>query len=116
VWDEAGSGWVYVDDNGSVYEWGSDISGALNPVPAIRLVWLEDARVVAVMLARSSSQSTITAVIANWTDGEAGITGRRYFLDTAAVPGVSYTYYGTSKSAADLKSVNQTVIVIPPST
>lgn len=116
VWDEVSSGWVYVDDDGTVYEWNADISGAVNPVPAIRLVWLDDARVDAVLIARNSSLSTITAVIANWIYGEEGITGKRFFLDTAAIPGVTYTYSGTSKSAADLKSINQTVIVIPPNT
>ncbi len=40
VWDEENSGWVYVDDDGTVYEWDADLTGATNPLPAIRLVWL----------------------------------------------------------------------------
>ena len=42
---------VYVADDGTVYELDADLTGASNPPPAIRLVWLEDARIASVLVA-----------------------------------------------------------------
>ncbi|MCF6154507.1 MAG: hypothetical protein E3K36_04480 [Candidatus Brocadia sp.] len=113
-WDEVNSGWVYVDDNGTVYEWGADLTEASNPQPAIRLVWMEDARVKSVLIARIGASSSFSAVIANWVSGGSFITGRRFHLDRLAGVSESYTYVGKSKSHAKLLSTSQTTIVIDP--
>jgi len=112
-WDEEGSGWVYVDDDGTVYEWDADLTGASNPRPAIRLIWLEDVRVDSVLIARRSELSSMSTAVANWiagspTDGE----GQRYFLDQNVVEGRIYTFSAVSKSKSGLTSATDSTIVI----
>lgn len=111
-WDEENSGWVYMDDNGTVYEWDADLTGASNPQPAIRLVWLEDVRVSSVLVARSESGDRLGGVIVNWEAGEQMNPGLRYFLDMQVDSQTSYTYSGRSRSKAGLQSLNETTFTI----
>jgi hypothetical protein len=114
VWDEENSGWVYVDEHGTVYEWNTDLTGATNPQPAIRLVWLEDGRVSSILIARNDALSGFSAVIANWITGESLITGKRFHLDRLAVAGQGYAYSAKSKSNANMLSSGQSTILIDP--
>lgn len=103
-----------MDDSSTVYEWDADLAGATNPQPAIRLVWLEDARVSSVLIARSGTLGGFSAVIANWESGELLVTGKRFRLDRLVTVDQEYTYSGKSKAHADLLSSGQTTIVIHP--
>lgn len=113
-WDAGNTGWVYVDEKGVVYAWDADLSQAQNPQPAVRLVWLDDVRVSSVLIARQDEQSSLSAVIASWTPGEMGMAGKRFYLDQTASLDQRYTYFGKSKSGAELLSPGESSIVIDP--
>lgn len=114
VWDEALSGWVYVDDAGTVFDWGADLSAALNPVPAIRLIWANDPRQAAVLIARHDPLIGRQVTLGPWAPGLALSDTLIYQIDRQVDPSLTYSFSGKAESLAGLVSASETMVTIAP--
>jgi hypothetical protein len=101
AWDEEHSGWVYVDDNGTIFEWEDDLSSAVNPVAVVRLVWEHNSNDYSI--SRSASGSSETIIVLGWGEGAEYDSGHRYMLDEDGSAG-TWTYSISGRSAAGIIS------------
>lgn len=114
VWDEAQSGWVYVDDAGAVFDWDADLSTALNPVPAIRLIWARDPHQAAVLIARDDPLLGRRVALGPWAAGASFSDAQLYQIDRQVDPSLTYAFSGKAESLAGLVSASDSILTIAP--
>ncbi len=102
--DEDASGWVYVDDDATVYEADADISAATNPQPAVRLAWSRPSSGATVFVQRRTSDSGAWTTILEWGSGGAYSEAVDFVIDTDAASDDDHVYRIFSKSASGQKS------------
>ena len=112
VWDEENSGWVYVDDNDVVYEWDDDLSAALNPMPAIKLIWQTIRSTEVTSISKSLGSNNSYSIILTFTPAEEVLP----FIDRNVKPDIEYRYKAKTKSLTGIISKNETQILIFPKT
>lgn len=113
VWDEENSGWVHVDKAGLVYEWDADLTTAHEPLPAIRLVWEDDARISHIIIARKNISGGFAVIAGSKIPGIPGLAGKRLFIDMQVSMMAGYTYSGRSISMSQIQSPEEAIINIP---
>jgi hypothetical protein len=107
VWDQEVSGWVYVDENETIYEWTDDLSSAANPQPAIRLVWQTAEATQLTQIARQPAGGLGT-IILNFGNGVPLGRNRQMLIDKEVDIRCVYTYKAKAKSFANLISAGET--------
>lgn len=112
VWDEVNSGWVYVDENENIFEWEDDLTMAVNPLPAIRLVWVENAISPYNQISRQMEGGMTSAIILSFETGEWFANGYKVFIDKDVKHPNVYTYKAKSKSNAGLISRTESFLKI----
>jgi len=112
VWDEANSGWVYVDDNDVIYEWDDDISAAINPQPAVRLVWEPAEAVHITQIARQPGEGGAGTILLDFDSGLGFGQDSQMLIDKDVDSRLSYLYKAKAKSAAGLISTSETGLEI----
>ena len=112
AFDAASSAWVYVDDNDAIFEWDDDLAPAVNPQPAVRVVWAKEATSTLVQIARQPIGSYSGLVLLNFEEGESYDAGHQMLLDRDADVNAGYTYTAKSKSAAGLLSTEESELEI----
>lgn len=103
VWDEENSGWVYVDEKDVIYEWEGDLTAALNPVPAVRLVWSSTEESMCCTVQRRLLGGGIWKVISAQTTASSSPLEFE-FLDKTATPGIGYDYQVIGEDLSGNKS------------
>ena len=103
VWDPVNSAWVYIDDNDVVYEWGADLSSAVNPRPAVRLVWETAEPDHHVMLAAATAGATLSHIIQSFAPGNPFDATKKSCIDQRALE-QELIYTAKSRSASGLIS------------
>jgi len=111
--DEGASDWVYVDDDGTVYEWEADVSAAPNPTAAIRLVWSGASANAAEACIQSRTQNEYRwQELMDWSEGDAYAGESRQYLVTGVFEESTYLFRIKSRSRAGLVSTNVSEITI----
>ena len=108
VWDEVSSGWVYVDENETIYEWTDDLSSASNPQPAVRLVWQTAEATHLTQIARQPGEGGLGTIILNFGNGLAFGPNSQMLIDKEVDSRRTYIYKAKAKSVANLTSAGET--------
>ena len=111
AWDEVNSGWVYIDDNEVVYEWDADLSSAVNPQPAVRLVWEPAEPDHEVMLAAETTGAGYSTIVQNFAPGNQLNATKQLYVDKRAVE-QEIIYTAKSRSNAGLISSSASSMTI----
>ncbi|HVK94971.1 MAG TPA: hypothetical protein VM571_09620 [Noviherbaspirillum sp.] len=109
--DTENSGWVYVDDDGTVYAADGDISLAVNPVETARIVWSHSAGAT-YFVQRRSQRNTSWSTLVNWSEGNVYADNLRSITDAEVNNGDLCYYRIKSKTTAGLQSEYSTSISI----
>jgi hypothetical protein len=108
VWDEENSGWVYVDDNETIYELADDLSAASNPQPAVRLVWQMATVTHLTQIARQPVDGGLGTIILNFGNGATFGPNSQMLIDKEVDSRRTYIYKAKAKSSANLISASET--------
>jgi hypothetical protein len=114
VWDEANSGWVYIDDDNTVYEWDADLPGANDPQPAVRLVWTPAEPEHEVMIASENPETGIGTIIQNFALGQEEGPDQRVLISRQTPAETDTVYTARSRSQSGLMSTETTSMILAP--
>lgn len=107
-WDEENSGWVYLGDDGIIYESEGDVPGSVTANPVVKLSWTAEGRITEFMIQRKSTNLSNWNTLLDFGGSYEESGGIIYFIDENLDESKQYFYRAIAKSAGAIKSVNST--------